>query len=118
MNTRQKDILYLLISEPEDYLLVRDIADRAKCSEKTIRNDLKAIEEFLTEHSDAELIRKPGAGVSLKIEEHEKMRLSRKLCLKQRPKVQTDEERVLEIAYRLLMNAKPVTVKEIAAQHF
>ena len=34
MNTRQKDILNLLLSEPDDYLVVQDFADRVKCSEK------------------------------------------------------------------------------------
>ncbi|WP_142303143.1 glycogen/starch/alpha-glucan phosphorylase, partial [Bacillus licheniformis] len=33
MNTRQKDILNLLLSEPDDYLVVQDFADRVKCSE-------------------------------------------------------------------------------------
>ncbi|MFG5456490.1 HTH domain-containing protein, partial [Enterococcus faecalis] len=60
MNTRQKDILNLLLSEPDDYLVVQDFADRVKCSEKTIRNDLKTIEDYLNQHSDAQLIRKPG----------------------------------------------------------
>ncbi len=44
INTRQKEILYLLLSEPDDYLVVQDFADRVQCSEKTIRNDLKVIE--------------------------------------------------------------------------
>ncbi len=47
MNSRQKKILYLLLSEPDDYLVVQDFADRVRCSEKTIRNDLKTIEDFL-----------------------------------------------------------------------
>ncbi len=42
INSRQKEILYLLLSEPDDYLVVQDFADRVQCSEKTIRNDLKA----------------------------------------------------------------------------
>ncbi|WP_374953993.1 hypothetical protein, partial [Bacillus sp. Ru63] len=28
INTRQKEILYLLLSEPDDYLVVQDFADR------------------------------------------------------------------------------------------
>lgn len=34
INTRQKEILYLLLSEPDDYLVVQDFADRVQCSEK------------------------------------------------------------------------------------
>ncbi|WP_350254836.1 BglG family transcription antiterminator [Bacillus halotolerans] len=119
MNTRQKDILYLLLSEPDDYLVVQDFADRVKCSEKTIRNDLKTIEGYLHEHSPAQLIRKPGLGVYLNIEEHERTRLTQQLGTEHfGSKHQSDEERILQIAYQLLMNTKHVSAKEIAAQHF
>ncbi|MEC0611276.1 BglG family transcription antiterminator [Bacillus spizizenii] len=119
MNTRQKEILYLLLSEPDDYLVVQDFADRVQCSEKTIRNDLKVIEDYLNEHSHAQLIRKPGLGVFLHIEEQERTWLSQQLHTEHfHSRQRTDEERMLHIAYDLLMNVKPVSAKEIAAQHF
>ncbi|GAB1786526.1 BglG family transcription antiterminator [Priestia megaterium] len=119
MNTRQKEILYLLLSEPDKYSLVQDFADRVNCSEKTIRNDLKIIEDYLDDCSDAHLTRKPGLGVYLDIEEHEKVRLCNELhTVKEEPKYQSDEERILQIAYDLLMNVQPVTAKEFADQYF
>lgn len=119
MNSRQKKILYLLLSEPDDYLVVQDFADRVRCSEKTIRNDLKTIEDFLNEHAQAQLIRKPGLGVYLHISEQERSRLSRHIYNEHFTcRHKTDEERILHIAYDLLMNSKPVSAKEIAAQHF
>ncbi|ABS74781.1 BglG family transcription antiterminator [Bacillus velezensis] len=119
MNSRQKKILYLLLSEPDDYLVVQDFADRVRCSEKTIRNDLKTIEDFLNEHAQAQLIRKPGLGVYLHISEQERSRLSRQIYNEHFTcRHKTDEERILHIAYDLLMNSKPVSAKEIAAQHF
>lgn len=119
MNTRQKEILYLLLSEPDKYSLVQDFADRVNCSEKTIRNDLKIIEDYLDDCSDAHLTRKPGLGVYLNIEEHEKVRLCNELhTVKEEPKYQSDEERILQIAYDLLMNVQPVTAKEFADQYF
>lgn len=119
MNTRQKEILYLLLSEPDKYSLVQDFADRVNCSEKTIRNDLKIIEDYLDDYSDAHLTRKPGLGVYLDIEEHEKVRLCNELhTVKEEPKYQSDEERILQIAYDLLMNVQPVTAKEFADQYF
>lgn len=119
MNTRQKEILYLLLSEPDKYSLVQDFADRVNCSEKTIRNDLKIIEDYLNDYSDAHLTRKPGLGVYLDIEEHEKVRLCNELhTVKEEPKYQSDEERILQIAYDLLMNVQPVTAKEFADQYF
>ena len=119
MNTRQKEILYLLLSEPDKYSLVQDFADRVNCSEKTIRNDLKIIEDYLDNYSNAHLTRKPGLGVYLDIEEHEKVRLCNELhTVKEEPKYQSDEERILQIAYDLLMNVQPVTAKEFADQYF
>ncbi|MGF1437505.1 BglG family transcription antiterminator [Bacillus thuringiensis] len=119
MNTRQKEILFLLLSESNDYLLVQDLADQVNCSEKTIRNDFKIIEEHLANYSSAILIRKPGLGVYLEIEEYEKVDLFNKLyCINNRTKYESDEERILQIAYNLLMNVKAVTAQDMASQHF
>lgn len=119
MNTRQKEILFLLLSESNDYSLVQDLADKVNCSEKTIRNDFKIIEEHLANYSSAILVRKPGLGVYLEIEEYEKMDLFNKLyCINNRTKYESDEERILQIAYNLLMNVKAVTAQDMASQHF
>lgn len=119
MNTRQKEILFLLLSESNDYSLVQDLADKVNCSEKTIRNDFKIIEEHLANYSSALLVRKPGLGVYLEIEEYEKVDLFNKLyCINNCTKYESDEERILQIAYNLLMNVKAVTAQEMASQHF
>lgn len=119
MNTRQKEILLLLLSEPNDYLLVQDLAEQVNCSEKTIRNDFKVIEEHLTNYSSAVLVKKPGLGVYLEIEEYEKVDLFNKLYrINNRTKYESDEERILRIAYNLLMNVKAVTAQDMASQHF
>ncbi|MFC3885674.1 BglG family transcription antiterminator [Bacillus songklensis] len=119
MNARQKEILRILLTQSDQHLLVLDIAERVDCSEKTIRNDFKVIEDFLEENSEAALIRKPGLGVYLDIEDHEKTRLFNKLHLANNPaKHESNEERVLEIAYQLLMTVKPVTAQDLASQYF
>lgn len=116
---RQKEILHILLSESDGYILVQNLADRVDCSEKTIRNDFKVIENYLEKCSNAFLIRRPGLGVFLDIEEHEKINLFNELCIvDNRTQYESDEERVLQIAYNLLMNVKPVTVQEMASQHF
>ncbi|MEH7435834.1 BglG family transcription antiterminator, partial [Bacillus thuringiensis] len=119
MNTRQKEILFLLLSESNDYSLVQDLADKVNCSEKTIRNDFKIIVEHLANYSSAILVRKPGLGVYLEVEEYERVDLFNKLyCINNRTKYESDEERILQIAYNLLMNVKAVTAQEMASQHF
>ncbi|MED3265104.1 MULTISPECIES: BglG family transcription antiterminator [Bacillus] len=119
MNKRQQEILQVLLSESNEYLLVKELADRVECSEKTIRNDFKVIEGYLEQYSDALLIRRPGLGVCLEIKDYDKSSLFNKLyAVKQDVGYSSDEERVLQIAYSLLMNVKPVTVKVLAEQYF
>ncbi|MGE0990778.1 BglG family transcription antiterminator [Bacillus sp. Gnz1/2] len=119
MNKRQQEILQFLLSESNEYLLVQELADRIGCSEKTIRNDFKVIEEYVEKHSDALLIRRPGLGVCLEITDYDKSSLFNKLyAVQQDIGYASDEERLLQIAYSLLMNVKPVTVQELAEQYF
>ena len=79
MNKRQQEILQVLLSESNEYLLVKELADRVECSEKTIRNDFKVIEGYLEKYSDALLIRRPGLGVCLEIKDYDKSSLFNKL---------------------------------------
>ncbi|MGE6551872.1 BglG family transcription antiterminator [Bacillus mycoides] len=119
MNKRQQEILQVLLSESNEYLLVQELADRVGCSEKTIRNDFKVIEGYLERHSDALLIRKPGFGVHLEINDYDKADLFNRLyAVRQDISYESDEERVLQIAYSLLMSVKTVTVQELAMRYF
>ncbi|MED3323475.1 BglG family transcription antiterminator [Bacillus thuringiensis] len=119
MNKRQQEILQVLLSGSNEYLLVQELADRVGCSEKTIRNDFKVIEEYLEKYSDALLIRKPGLGVCLEVKDYDNSSLFNRLyAVRQDVSYASDEERVLQIAYSLLMNVKPVTVQEFAEQYF
>ncbi|MEH6932094.1 BglG family transcription antiterminator [Bacillus sp. JJ783] len=119
MNKRQQEILQVLLSEPNEYLLVQELADRVGCSEKTIRNDFKVIEEYLERYSDAILIRKPGLGVYLEIKDYDKSNLFNRLyAVRQDISYESDEERLLQIAYSLLMSVKTVTVQELAMRYF
>lgn len=119
MNKRQQEILQVLLSESNEYLLVQELADRVECSEKTIRNDFKVIEEYLERYSDALLIRKPGLGVCLEVKDYDKASLFNRLyAVRQDVSYESDEERVLQVAYSLLMSVKPVTVQELAEKYF
>lgn len=119
MNTRQRDILRILITESQQYLLVNDLAEKVGCSEKTIRNDFKKIEEFLIQHSNASIIRKPGLGVHLHIEDHEKVNLFNILNVaNEHNEYISDEERKLQIAYQLLMSTKTISAHDFSSQYF
>jgi activator of the mannose operon (transcriptional antiterminator) len=121
MNDRQKDILHMLLTDARPHLVIRDIALHFGCSEKTIRNDLDEIDQYLTQSSNARLVRKPGYGVALDISEPDKAQITAELLRSRsiKPKEQeTEEERLIAVAYRLLMETKPVTIQELADKHY
>ncbi|WP_433944636.1 BglG family transcription antiterminator [Paenibacillus sp. SN-8-1] len=119
MNNRQKEILYALLTEESRLWLVQDLADLAGCSEKTIRSDLKVIEEYMNRNSGASLVRKPGLGIYLEIEEADRTELFHDLYAEDvRSLHESDEERVLRLAYQLLMDTRPVAIQELAAEYF
>lgn len=119
MNHRQKDILHMLLTETRPQLVVRDIALRFDCSEKTIRNDLDEIDRYLNTTSNARLVRKPGFGVTLDIAEREKAQIADRLLRSTKDQErETEEDRRIAVAYRLLMETKPVTIQELADKHY
>lgn len=119
MNNRQKEIFRNLLMEPNRLWLVQDLADQTECSEKTIRNDLKVIEEYIVQHSSGHLVKRPGLGVYLEIGEADQADLFHRLYSNERTtEDESDEERVLHLAYRLLMNAKPVTLQNLASPFY
>lgn len=119
MNDRQKDILSILLTTSGRPLLVQEIAERVGYSEKTIRNDFKAIEIYLVEQTNANFIRKPGLGVYIEINDYDKAQLYKTILgNNSNEKKEEDTNRILHIAYELLMSKKPITSQELAAKHF
>ena len=105
--------------EPNRLWLVQDLADQTECSEKTIRNDLKVIEEHIVQHSSGHLVKRPGLGVYLEIGEADQANLFHRLYSNESTtENETDEEGSLHLAYRLLMNAKPVTLQNLASPFY
>ncbi|MNS31095.1 putative licABCH operon regulator [compost metagenome] len=119
MNNRQREILRMLLTEEDRLWLVQDLADQVGCSEKTIRSDLKVIEEYVDKNSGASLVRKPGLGIYLEIDEADQTELFHNLYAEEiRPRHKSGEERVLHLAYRLLMDTRPIAIQELAAEYF
>ena len=95
MNNRQKEIFRNLLMEPNRLWLVQDLADQTECSEKTIRNDLKVIEEYIVQHSSGHLVKRPGLGVFLEIGEADQADLFHRLYSNESTaEDESDEERV------------------------
>src|SRR5699024_10077849 len=115
MNNRQKELLRILLTEADKPLVIQDLSDRFACSEKTVRNDLNDMEAYLKQHETAVLIRKPGIGVYLKIDEAERTTLFQSLF---QTESLSEKERLTEVAYQLLVSNKPITQQQLADQHY
>lgn len=115
MNTRQFELITILLTSTERYLLVDDLAAQVGCSEKTVRNDFKFISELFAKHSNIQLNRKPGRGIFLTgtVEERERL-----LTLLQRIQEKPDDERIFDLTYELLTAKQPLTLGHFADQYF
>ena len=63
VNNRFLDVIKILL-EHDDYITINAISKRLQVSNKTIRNDLKQVEEWLKEN-DLTLVKKTGVGVTI-----------------------------------------------------
>ncbi|WP_226036087.1 BglG family transcription antiterminator [Aquibacillus saliphilus] len=114
MNHRQKELLKILLRQKES-TNISDLCNQLKCSEKTVRNDLNQMEEILTAYPSAQLVRKPGIGISLKIDELDRSRIFQSLFSNE---MKSTEDRFVEIAYQLLISDKSITIKELVNRYY
>lgn len=76
LNERRSSVL-LDILDNEDWVLIRELAQRFHVSDRTIRYDLDVVDEFLRSNSLSLLIRKQNGGVKFSDSVEEKTRLLR-----------------------------------------
>src|SRR5699024_9483955 len=113
MNERQRELLRILLVNANKP--INELKVPLNCSEKTVRNDLNKLEDFLIPYHEARLVRKRGAGTTLEVTEEAQTEIFRDLF---QVSTKTKEERVIEIAYYLLISSKPVTLKDLAEEYF
>lgn len=115
MNNRQNEILRALL-ESGRTLSVIELADAAGCSEKTIRNDFKIIDEWLGKETDLVMVRKPGLGIFIEGDQNEKSEVIQRMKQLSGQEV-SDTLRKLNIIKMLLLKDGVSTVQEFAG-HF
>ncbi|MFC0522039.1 BglG family transcription antiterminator [Pontibacillus salicampi] len=119
MNVIQTKILLFLLSHANQYVLIQVLAKKFHCSEKTIRNHLKRIEAYLQSESfQAEIIRKPGFGIYLNIQQDYISQLYKHLSKINHEEELDEAERRIQITYKLLMETKAITMKGLSAYYF
>ena len=112
MNKRQEELLTILIAEDE-YISIEDITSRLECSERTIRNYIKDINNWLKTFSNLFINRKSNLGIKLIDEKKEKNILNQKLRVEIK-RVNSDIYKQIEILRLLLIsNRVKVNISDI-----
>lgn len=115
MKERQKAMLKILLDNPSQFMSAQEIADRLSCSEKTVRNDSKWLDQWLSQHTQATLQRKPNAGFRLEVSESMRKVLLQSLYQVQPTDHPPDEkERVARILEILFIEGKKVTLQKLS----
>jgi activator of the mannose operon (transcriptional antiterminator) len=118
LDSRKKDLLNLLL-ETESYFSVDSLAKSLGVSEKTIRNDLKALDDWLKKFSDIRIIRKPSHGVYLQANSAAKQSLRNEIKHKNETSLLLDQEsRKLQIIRLLLETDKIITMQQLADKFY
>ncbi|MDP4549603.1 BglG family transcription antiterminator [Alkalihalobacillus macyae] len=118
MNRRQQKLLLMLL-ESKKTQLVSKLASRLSCSEKTVRNDLGTIKEYVESETSGELIKKPGLGVYIEVEEYERNRLFQTYSFIDTKKEEVIErQRKVEIAYELLITKDPISIQTLSERYY
>ncbi|GLH63977.1 BglG family transcription antiterminator [Parageobacillus sp. G301] len=117
MLSRHKQLLKQLLAA-HTHTSVATLANQLVCSEKTIRNDLKALDEFLSEkYPNIVIERKPSVGVIIRGKETEKQKLLHDLTRLEETNPSQDY-RKLQFIKILLTEDKPVTMQQLAERFY
>lgn len=120
MNKREENLIRILYEKKNTFIVIQEMVEREGCSDKTIRNSLDRIEEYLSKFSsDLKLERIRGKGIRLKIKEGSKITLKDILGNNYfNEYMLSNDERQFELLYTLLMDTKPVTLGELAERYY
>lgn len=120
MNRREENLIRILYEKRNRFMIIKEMAEHEGCSDKTIRNSLDRVEEYLNKFSsDLQLERVKGKGIRLKVKENSSITLRDILGSKGVSEdVLSTNERRFEIAYSLLMDTKPITLKKLSGMYY
>lgn len=105
INTRFLDIIRLLLKQ-DDYITINEISKQLNVSNKTIRNDLVQIGEWLHENN-LELIKKTGVGVTISGDKNTKLHVYQEISEKNSKNLDySPEARKIYIGMKLILNPK------------
>lgn len=108
-----------MLLESKETERVSKLAEHLSCSEKTVRNDLGTIKEYVENETNGELVKKPGLGVYIQVDEYERSRLYQTFSSVDTKKEEVIErQRKVEIVYELLMTKDPVSIQGLSERYY
>lgn len=117
MHMSRLNIILSILLQSKGPLSVDQIAERVRVSNKTIRNDLKNLEEILCKYG-IKLVKKSGVGVFIECDETQRQKLEARLL----PEISTidysPEFREKYILKRLFTSEGDISIKELARELF
>ena len=120
MNKREENLIRILYERKNNFVLIKEMAKEENCCDKTVRNSLDRVEEYLNKFScGLKLERKKGKGICLRIKPHSKVTLKDILGNNyMKEDTISDDERRAELSYTLLMSTKAVTLEEFSKKYY
>jgi activator of the mannose operon (transcriptional antiterminator) len=115
MNERQQLLLELLLAAPKTYQPTKVLAEKLACSERTVRNDLSVLEKKCEEETWFTLLREPGKGISVSVDDEE----AKRRYLQTSPK--EDEPTtgsMARIGFDLLMATEPTPMSQLKQRYY
>lgn len=116
INKRFLDIIRLLLKY-DDYITINEISKQLNVSNKTIRNDLQQVGEWLSENN-LELIKKTGVGITIKGNKSAKLNVFQIIQEKNRENIDySPQSRRIYIGIKLILNSR-CRIYELAEELF
>ena len=118
MTERRKQLLLQLLQQMKP-VTTHELAEKFRVSEKTIRNDLKRLDAWLSSRSNVTIYRRPGIGIFLDASEKEREKLQNlAVHLEQSNLVTEPVVRRNEILLDLFLKTQAPTIPKWAAQFY
>ena len=116
LNERWIEILKILLSNTQP-IIISDMEERLKVSNRTIRNDLDKIDEIIQKKGYGKIVRKPRVGIWIEVDEEKEKEFRNSIKMTNSyTQPFSPEERQEYILNKLLKVQAPITMEELSKE--
>ncbi|MED3785047.1 PTS sugar transporter subunit IIA [Geobacillus stearothermophilus] len=117
MDEKVYHLLLLILEHSHRRFSIQELSDELNFSDKTIRNYLKQLDVWLSQHSSCQIIRKPNQGIWIEGTKEDIERL-KKYLKQNRYFIIEQEKRKTELMNILFTEPNPLSIKELSQRFF